>query len=85
MGTEENVKDGIQFFRIDGGTAINDLQPADKNDDDSCASDKDYEFNDDGINDSDNELNDNEEWVEDDDLEDSEDAYDLNDSIAAES
>ena len=96
MGKEEDVKDGIQFFRIDGGATITDLYPANENDDDSCASDKDYKLDDKDVNDSDNELSDTEEWVEDDDLDDSEntedndlddseDTYDLNDGMAAES
>ena len=68
MGKEEKVKDGIQFFCIDGGATITDLYPANENDDDSCSSDKDYKFEDEDVNDSDNDLSDNEEWVKDDDL-----------------
>ena len=56
MGTEEKVKDGIQFSRIDGGTTPTNLYAADKNDDDSCASDKDYESNDKDVNASDDDL-----------------------------
>jgi hypothetical protein len=89
MGKEEKVKDGIQFFRIDGGAMITDLYPANENDYDSCASDKDYKFEDEDVNDSDNNLSDNEEWVEDDNLPESkdnlkqsEDEYDLNDGMA---
>ena len=91
MRKEEKVKDGIQFFCIDGGAIITYLYPANENDDDSYASDKDYKFEDEDVNDSDNDLSDNEEWVEDgdlpeseDDLEQSEDEYDLNDGMAPE-
>ena len=42
LGTEENVKDGIQFLNVDGGATLTDLYAVDENDDDSCASDKDY-------------------------------------------
>ena len=78
------MKDGIQFFCIDGGATITDLYPANKNDDDSCESDKEYKLDNENVNDSDKKLSDNVEWVEDDDLEESEDAYDLNDGMAAE-
>ena len=37
MGTEEKVKDGIQFSNVDGGATLADLYAADENDDDSCA------------------------------------------------
>ena len=33
MGTEENVKDGIQFSNVDGGATLTDLYAADENDD----------------------------------------------------
>ena len=58
MGKEENVKDGIQLFRIDGVATITDLYVANENNDDSCASDKDYKLDDEDINDSDNKLSD---------------------------
>ena len=32
IGKEEKVKDGIQFFRINGGATITDLYLANKND-----------------------------------------------------
>ena len=91
LGKEEKVRDGIQFLRVDGGATITDLYAADENNEDSCASDKDYESDDKDVNDSDNDLSDNEEWVEDDDLPESEDdheqsgdKYDLNDGMAPE-
>ena len=37
LGTEENVKDGIQFMNVDGGATLTDLYAGDENDDDSCA------------------------------------------------
>jgi hypothetical protein len=46
MGKEEKVKDGIQFFCIDGGATITDLYLANKNDNDSCVSNKDYKLDD---------------------------------------
>ena len=88
MGTEENVKDGIQFSNVDGGATLADLYAAEKNDDDSCASDKDYKSDDEDVNASDDDLNANEEWDEDDDSSDSDDdddpsdgEYDLNDGM----
>ena len=68
MRKQEKVKDGIQFFCIDRGATITDLHPANENDDDNCASDKDYKLDDKDVNDSDNELSDTKEWVEDVDL-----------------
>ena len=82
MGKEEKVRDGIQFLRIDGGATITDSYAANENDEDSCASDKDYESDDKDVNALDDNLSDNEEWVEDvylpeseDDVEQSEDEY----------
>ena len=61
---------------------------ADENNEDSCASDKDYKSDDEDVNASDNDLNANEEWDEDDDSSDSHDdddpsdgEYDLNDGM----
>ena len=85
MGKEGKVKNGIQFFCIDGGATITDLYPANENEDDSCVSAKDYKLDDEDVNNLNNELSDNEEWVEDDGLEESEDDYDLNDGMAPES
>ena len=88
LGTEEKVQDGIQFYNVDGGATITDLYAADENDDDSCASDKDYKSNDDDVNASDDNLDANEEWDDDDDSSESDDddhpsdnEYDLDDGI----
>ena len=43
LGIEEGVQDGIHFIDIDGKATVSDLYNADEHDDDSCASDKDYE------------------------------------------
>ena len=83
MGKEERVENRIQFFKIDDGATISDLYAANENDDDDiCASDKDYELS--KINeaeDQDEELDadfdvKHEEWVEEDDPADTENTDD---------
>ena len=43
LGEEEGVPDGIQFLDVHGKATLMDLYPGDENDDDSQASDVDYE------------------------------------------
>ena len=62
LGAEEKVKEGIQFFNVDGGATLTDLYAADEDDDDSCASDKDHPYDGKDVNASDDDLDANEEW-----------------------